>query len=263
MAIRPTLLLLLAGAVAAFSSGAQTIAPAAASASKPLVFEVASIRPSKTQQYNGVDFTPDGARAVGISLQNLIRSAYNERHDELWSGGNSWMASEYYDLSARFDPAQFKDINDAQRRVMLQALLADRFKLVVRRETRILPHFALTIAKGGPKMQETKAENIKADDENKTYCRAGLSNFRQCTMAEFANVVSYFGINSIVDDHTGLKGRYDFTLAWSPQSPAAASPDAPPDIFTAVQDQLGLKLEPIKGPVDTFAIEHVERPTEN
>jgi len=262
MAIRSILLLLLAGTVAASSGGAQTVAPATASAGKPLVFEVASIRPSKTHQYNGVDFTPDGARAIGISAESLIHSAYGEYHYELWSGGASWMASEYYDLSARFDPAQFKNITDAQRRVMLQALLADRFKLVVRRETKIMPHFALTIAKGGPKMQETKAENIKRDDENKLYCRAGLSNFRQCTMAEFANVVSGFGINSIVEDHTGLTARYDFTLDWAPQS-TVASPDAPPDIFTALQEQLGLKLEPIKGPVDTYVIDHVEHPTEN
>jgi uncharacterized protein (TIGR03435 family) len=80
------------------------------------------------------------------------------------------MASAYYDLSARFDPAQFKDITDAQRRVMLQALLADRFKLVVRRETKILPHFALVIAKGGPKMQETKAETSRGT--TRTNCTA-------------------------------------------------------------------------------------------
>jgi uncharacterized protein (TIGR03435 family) len=229
---------------------------------KHMVFEVASIRPNPKEQYFGVVFTPDGAHAVGISLENLIRSAYNQRHDGLWSGGPSWIASEHYDLTAKFDPTQFKDVTSEQGRAMLQALLADRFRLVVRRDTKILPHYALVVAKGGPLMQETMAENIKFDGENKVYCRPGLSVFKQCSMAEFANMVSWFGAGPSVEDRTGLIARYDFTLNWAPQS-AASNPDASPDIFSAVQEQLGLKLEPIKGPVDTYVIDHVERPTEN
>jgi uncharacterized protein (TIGR03435 family) len=148
--------------------------------------------------------------------------------------------------------------------IMVQALLADRFKLAVHRETKVLPHYALVVAKGGPKMQETKAAAITRDADNRLYCRSGLSNFRQCTMAEFANIVSWFGPNATVEDHTGLTARYDFTLSWAPPSAApSTSPDAPPDIFTALTEQLGLKLEPIKGPVDTYVIDHVERPTEN
>lgn len=243
---------------------AQATASEPATPSKPLVFETASIRPTKTHQYSAVSFTPDGAMATGISLQDLIRSAYNERHDFLWSGGPSWIASDYFDLAAKFDPSDFKDLTAEQGRAMLRALLADRFKLVVRRESKIMPHFALTVARGGPKMQETKAENIQRDPDNRLYCRAGLSVFKQCTMAEFAYIVSWFGTNAIVEDHTGLTGLYDFTLRWAPPSTMEpSSPDAPPDVFTALQEQLGLKLEPIKGPIDTYVIDRVERPSEN
>jgi uncharacterized protein (TIGR03435 family) len=245
---------------------APATAPVAAPASKPLAFDVASIRSNPKEQYHGVMFTPDGARAVGISLRNLLYNAYNQQHDFLWSGIPSWADSEHYDLVAKFNPDDFKDLTDEQHRTMLQALLADRFKLVLHHETKILPHYALMVAKGGPKMQETAPENIKLED-NRLFCHAGLSVFKQCTMAEFAYIVSWFGTNASVEDHTGLTARYDFTLNWAPPSATTpnttGSPDASPDIFDALPEQLGLKLEPIKGPVPVLVIDHIERPTEN
>jgi uncharacterized protein (TIGR03435 family) len=245
---------------------AQAPQPAPA-ASKPLVFEAASIRPNTKEQYNGVDLTPDGARAIGISVKNLIRSAYNENHDQLWSGEPAWTASEHYDLMAKFDASELKDVTDDQRREMLQALLADRFKLVVHRETKALPHYALVVAKGGPRMQETKSDAIKLDDEKRLYCRAGLSVFRQCTMAEFARIVSSFGLNAVVEDKTGLTARYDFNLMnWVPMSAsasAAAAADPAPTIFDAVRDQMGLQLQPVNSPLNIIVVDHVERPSEN
>lgn len=157
------------------------------------------------------------------------------------------------------------NVTEAQCRIMLQALLAERFRLVVRRETKVLPHYALVVAPGGSRMQETRTEDIKLDAENKLYCQAGLSNFKQCTMAEFAYVVSWFGPNTIVEDHTGLTALYDFTLRWAPPSPPTAPTAYNPafDIFHALPEQLGLQLEPITDPIDTFIIDHIEKPSEN
>ncbi len=231
---------------------------------KPLVFEVASVGPSKAARSYGVRFTPDGITATGVPLKYIVRSAYNQTRDQFWFGEPAWLDTAIFDIEAKFDYAEFKDPTDDQRRAMLQALLADRFKLAIHHETRDLPLYALVVAKTGPKLREAKPESYMRDDSNHVYCRAGLTNFRQCTMAEFADDAAIVGIDRIVVDKTGLIGRYDFELLYERQTTAAAtSPGAPPDIFTAIQDQLGLKLQPIRGPVDVLVVDHIERPTEN
>jgi uncharacterized protein (TIGR03435 family) len=231
---------------------------------KSLSFEAASVRPSKSIQSYGVRFTPDGISAKGVPLKFIIRSAYSQFRDPLWSGEPPWLASESYDIEAKFNPADFKDLTDDQRHIMLQNLLAERFKLVVHRETREIPEYALVVTKGGAKLRVADAEKYMRDDSNHLYCRAGLTNFRQCTMAEFAADASIVGIDRIVVDKTGLTGRYDFELIYSRQTTqASTAPDAAPDIFTALQEQLGLKLEPIKGPLETIVVDRVERPSEN
>ena len=244
---------------------AQVTAPqSSAVPAKPLVFDVANIRPAKEQRGAGVSFTPDGARAVGSPLKWIIRSAYGENRDQFWSGEPGWTDTAYYDIEAKFDPVAFKDLTDDQRRTMLQALLADRFKLAIHKETRVLPYYNLVVARGGPKLRVADASKYMVDDSNKPYCRAGLTNFRQCSMAEFAKDAGIVGIDRMVDDKTSLTGRYDFELVYTRQSASApSSPDAPPDIFTALQEQIGLKLEPAKGPFEIFVIDHVERPSEN
>jgi uncharacterized protein (TIGR03435 family) len=240
----------------------QTTAPQPATPAKPLVFETASVRPSKSD-YRGVRFTPDGVVATGVPLKFIIRAAYNEWHDQRWFGAPTWLDSTAYDIEAKFDPAGFKDLTDDQRRAMLQALLADRFKLVLHHETREVPEYALLVAKGGPKLRVADASKYLVDDKNQPYCRAGLTNFRQCTMAEFANDAAIVGIDRIVVDQTGLTGRYDFELFYTRQSAAEPAPDASPDIFDALPEQLGLRLVPIKGPVPVLVIDHIERPSEN
>jgi uncharacterized protein (TIGR03435 family) len=268
MPIRRSLLLFAFGTLAIVGplACAQTTLPLTGDLpAKPLIFASASLQPTNTHQYNGVDCTADGANATGISLQNIIRDAYNEHHDQFWSGEPAWIATQHYNLSAKFDPADVNNITEAQCRIMLQTLLAERFRLVVRRETKSMPHYALAVAPGGSRMQETRTEDIRPDAENKLYCQAGLSNFKQCTMAEFAYVVSWFGPNTIVENHTGLTARYDFTLRWVQPGTATApsSSNAAPDIFHALPEQLGLQLEPITGPIDTFIIDHIEGPSEN
>jgi len=264
MPIRRTLLLAAAASLAFTSfTHAQATAPRPAAApAKPLVFETASVRPSKSDNH-GVRFTPDGVIATGVPLKFILWTAYNENHGQRWFGAPAWLDSTAYDIEAKVDPADFTDLTDDQRHAMLQALLADRFKLVIHHETRELPEYALVVNKGGPKLRVADATKYMRDNNGQLYCRAGLTNFRQCTMAEFANDAFIVGIDRIVVDRTGLTGRYDFELIYTRQSFPEPSPDASPDIFTALQEQINLRLEPIKAPVDVLVIDHIEKPSGN
>jgi uncharacterized protein (TIGR03435 family) len=148
--------------------------------------------------------------------------------------------------------------------------------LKVHRETKELPVYALVVAKNGPKL---KATNIQSADPCRIYGTSeGGDRYQGCTVATLASYLP-LALGRVVLDRTGLKGRYDFTLEYADQDSAAVSsvptgggaasdnplPPAPsgPSVFTAVQEQLGLKLEPTKGPVDMIIIDHMERPTEN
>lgn len=174
------------------------------------------------------------------------------------------------------------------RQRMLQALLAERFKLLAHRETKELPVYALVVAKNGPKFEEAKPgdrypDGIKAPDGRPG---AGMmfTNRGQVTGQglPIANLVRQLSLElgRTVVDTTGLTGTYDFTLKWTPDEsqgrmfkraeggqqrtdPAPSSESSGPSIFTALQEQLGLKLEAQKGPVEILVIDYVERPTAN
>jgi uncharacterized protein (TIGR03435 family) len=265
MPVRHTLLLAASLALTNPLAYTQTTAPQPApTPAKPFVFETASIRPDKSTPFYSFRFTPDGFIAQGVSLKVIIRNAYNEWHDQRWSSEPAWLDSTAYDIEAKFDPAGFKDLTDDQHHAMLLALLADRFKLVIHHETRELPEYALLVNKGGPKLRVADATKYMRDDHGQLYCRAGLTNFRQCTMAEFANDARIVGIDRLVVDRTGLTGRYDFELHYLPAGMHVPDgTEAPPSIYDALQEELGLRLEPTKGPVDVLVIDHVEKPSEN
>jgi len=181
--------------------------------------------------------------------------------------------SEKYDIAAKAEHSVSRD----EMLRMIQALLADRFKLVLRRETKDVPVYALTVAPGGPKLRHSTS----ADDERTTPripARAGGAEsngsvfFTNESMADFAWALTRMaGIGDrVVVDNTGLVGNYDFTLTFVRDTtpPAvevkepAVTPDGPP-IFLAVREQLGLKLEAKRAPVEFVVIEHIERPSEN
>jgi len=240
---------------------------------KPPAFDVASIRQNIDPQIHWrMQFTKDGVSAVDVTLQYALEEAYGLYDAQRWSGGPNWLATRRFNIEARFDPAEYPNITLDQRRAMLQQLLADRFKAVVHHEPKVFPVYALVVTKNGPKFSETRKDDLQPQTIYGSSCRIGGKPFhvemKGCTMQDLASVLNgqlQSDLNRSIIDRTGLSGRYDFTLAWSAEDPATAErfhSDAPP-IFSALPQQLGLKLKPAKGQLDTIVIDHIEMPSEN
>jgi uncharacterized protein (TIGR03435 family) len=244
------------------------LTPMAADASP--VFEVAVIKPSKPGpqgrafRVNGRQFT-----TLNTSLSNLITWTYGVQARQI-TGAPPWAETEKYDLLAK--PDGEGQPNDKQWKFMVQKLLADRFKLVFHRDTKELPVFAIVVGKTGPKL--AKSEGDPNGLPGLFFRGLGVLPARNATMADFAGVMQGAVLDRPVVDQTGLSGRYDFTLTWTPDEsqfqglgakvpPPAENAAAPPDLFTAMQEQLGLKLESTKAPAEILVVDHVEKPSEN
>lgn len=229
-------------------------------------FEVASIKPSAPGGRGMQMMMAPGGRftAKNVTIRVLIQQAYNVRDFQI-SGGPSWLTSEHYDLAAKAEGEE--QIKPEQLRLMVRTLLADRCKLVFHRDTKELPIYALVIGKNGPKLQEGQGQGPMLR------MGRGTLTAQKVPMELFANNLA-MQVGRTVIDKTGLKGEYDFKLEWTPdvsQPPApreSGEATAPPDpggpsIFTALQEQLGLKLESQKGPVEILIIDSIEKPSEN
>lgn len=241
-------------------------------------FDVISVKPAKDAMTR-MQFTPDGLRGMGVTVRFLLYEGYGGINNEQVIGEPTWSNTDGFDIEAKVAPADVPTLGKMtfeQRRTMFQSILADRFKLVVHHETRELPVYVLTVAKGGTKLKESAPD----DPASTTPRRRGMMiNNGKLTAndAQLSMLVTVLSrsLGRTIIDKTGLAGNYDFTLEWNPDegsapkpvdgaAPAAtAAPDARPSIFTAVQEQLGLKLESTKAPVDVIVIDHIEKPTEN
>jgi uncharacterized protein (TIGR03435 family) len=239
-------------------------------------FDVASIKQNKGDSgMMRVMTKPDGFSCENSSLKNLISNAYGVRQD-LISGGPGWVESLGFDIDAKVagpDVETLKKLSPKQRNSMLQSLLEERFKLKVHRETKVLPIYDLVVAKGGSKLKEVPAADLVADPKDPDHGRhAGMSmgpgmfKGQALPAQSIANEISYVLEHTVVDK-TGLTGKYDLDLKWKPEGDAPStdevSAESAVSIFTAVQEQLGLKLQPTRGPVETLVIDHVEQPSEN
>ena len=246
--------------------------PAPANAAALPAFEVVSIKPDTSNtgilMFNN---TPDGFNARGFTVQMLIRAAYGY-DDNLISGAPNWLNSEHYTLEAKVagsDVPALARMDPAQRNLMLQPLLADRFQFKFHRETKQLPVFALVIAKNGLKLKQSPPANPGSNGPQMKMSARGQLTGQRFPISLLAQWLS-LQVSRKVLDNTGLTGTYDFTLEWTPDSPASMSagaetpaPDSGPSIFTAIQEQLGLKVESARGPVPVLVIDHLEEPTEN
>ncbi len=282
---RPIILLALASIALAtpiLRARAQTPATASpAVAANVPAFDVISVKPNNSAAHAMMlNYTPDGLHAVNIPVQFLLHEAFGLNDDQIF-GAPGWVQSIHYDVDAKVngaDVAALHNITHDQRRAMLLQVLTERFKLAYHREPRILPVYALVVAKGGSKLEEFKAGNDAAG-EPKHPGRMQMQNSALTAegvpMAPLASLLSS-RLGRPVEDKTGLSGIYNFKLQWAderhegpPRGPdAVPSTDAPPEpsgpsIFTALEEQLGLKLESAKGPVQVLLIDHIELPTQN
>ena len=235
-------------------------------------FEVASIKPAPPQAPGRVStrMSADAGRLTytNVSLSDLIEKAYRVQHNQI--SGPAWLDAERFDIAAKIPAGIAMD----QIPQMFQALLADRFKLKLHREKKELPIYALVAGKNGPKPR--KAESSDGLSIGYNPGRAHISG--NVSMAWFADYLS-LRLGRPVLDQTKMDGAYAIALDWVPDSteepgsmptsqPGAPDGGAPgaagPSLFTALQEQLGLKLAPTKGPVETLVIDHAARvPTEN
>lgn len=240
------------------------------------VFEVATIKPANPE-------TPGKSMLVGrgggnlftttnSTVAELVSFAYG-MHAKQITGGPGWITSEAFDITAKPDQGGSPSI--AQLRGMVQKLLTERFQLTFHREKKELSAYVLTVGKGGVKMAKVEGNlgNLPG------FGGRGPGNIavRNSNMAEFAEFLQSRILERPVVDETALTDRYNFTLQWTPDTaptgpggaptapppPTTAMGEAPPDLFTAMLQQLGLKIESGKAPVEVLVIDKITKPSEN
>jgi len=238
-------------------------------------FETASVKRTDRCEFN-TSIDPGSIALKGVPLKPVLVEAFKVRTDQI--EGPPWLDSDCFEIFAKMPEGSTRD----QLPAMLQSLLAERFKLAVHKEDRPTRGYALVVDKGGPKCKETGKDGVL----NFPGMRAGTMAIRRgvktggfkgsMTMAGLARYLSGVGYGPVADE-TGLTGKYDIDLAWArdpafepvPEyARADAAPDEPPapaaDLFSAVRESLGLKLEARKNPVEFIVIDRIERvPTEN
>jgi uncharacterized protein (TIGR03435 family) len=254
--------------------------PAFAQTPAPAVFEVATIKPNTSGSGGShTSFRNGTFLAVNVQLKNLMQyQAFGIPQPRIL-GGPKWLDSQRFDIEAKMDPATVAQLHALpieqriqQMQLMFQQLLADRFQLKTHWETRELPVYALIVAnpKNGPTLPKAK------DPTSGLGTSAGTGQLQavSANLADIAQVITQEAsaeLGRVVIDRTGIDGKYDIRLKWTPDNPEVnaapgsnvAPPPSGPSIFTAIQEQLGLKLEPSKGPVRVLVIDSVQMPSEN
>lgn len=233
-------------------------------------FDVATIKPSDTSALHGTLFRNNGRHVIAynISVGELIAYAYGLHAKQVVEGPSSLLGT-HFDIDGVPDIEGHPNLN--QSRLMFQKLLVSRFQLAFRYQSRELPAYAIQIAKGGPKLALTMRK--PGDTTGFSYNCQVVLTVRNASIADVAKGMQEAFMDKPVVDQTGLHDRYDFDLKWTPDEtqsycpvdPAHSrdDPKAPPGLYTAIQEQIGLKLVPTKAPVQVMVIDHVEAPSEN
>jgi uncharacterized protein (TIGR03435 family) len=254
-------------------------------------FEVVSIHLDDPDTHRmRIGMGPDGRFiAAGVTMKRLVCMAYGLQDFQL-EGAPGWFTSERFVIQAKSESnveEQFPKLNDEQRMLlgkqMVQAMLSERFKLSMRQESKEVPILGMVIAKNGPKLHEATPGDTYPNGlkDSNGVGHAGMMTFNGTHLtaqgAKLDNLASFLSgqLNEIVQNKTGLDGKYDFTLEWSPETERPNGPqqggeasnsvamDSGPSLFTAINEQLGLKLEPQKSFVPVYVVVTAEKPTEN
>ena len=245
-------------------------------------------------------FTPDGTSIQGVPARMLLRFAFGVEFDRM-IGVPAWTTSNRFDIEAKVAPEdapKLEKLTADQRRSMLLPLLAERFNLKYHHETRELPMYALVVAKGGPKLAESKELEPGPSESGAAGTQKGPLNLRGRTSMMPGRIEShgstmdmlahslYSPLGRTIVDKTGLTGNYDYTLQWTvddgslppgglsgaagvgglggaPTRDTSTEDAGSPSLFTAIEEQLGLKIESSKGPVDVIVIDHLDLPSAN
>ena len=243
-------------------------------ASRPTfdAFEVATVKPVEPDAKSGRFIKMEGTNRFvekAYTLKLLIAAAY-DLNPRTVSGGPSWVSSDHYDILA-VTPGEVRPNHDEQMS-MLRSLLAERFKLAFHREQKVFSIYELEVAKNGPKLKGSAArpDEPAIVGPGVVYPERVVLPGRNATMGDFVSLLQRAILDRPVVDKTGLSGRYDFDLEWEPDetqfgggvAPASAAATSPP-LFEAIQQELGLRLEATKGPVDALVVDTAERPAAN
>jgi uncharacterized protein (TIGR03435 family) len=229
-------------------------------AQAPVVFEVATIKPTDPA-FGGIVMRLGGGRfsVTGFTLRDLIAFAYAVDVSQIAAGPN-WAASERYDIFGK--PEKEGPLTRDVARVMLRALLTDRFQLKFHRETKEMPVYVLTVGKNGSKMKP----RIDGDggESTRLVFQGAKATGRNVSAKVLAEELQAMLFDRPVVDQTGLAGSFDFNLSWRPEAGASVTGDPnDPDIFTAIQEQLGLRLQLQKALAEMIVVDGAEKASEN
>ncbi|HEY5380699.1 MAG TPA: TIGR03435 family protein [Acidobacteriaceae bacterium] len=239
-------------------------------ADKPVTFDVTSIKPSRLGNGDALwRTTPDGFSTSGTTVQALILGAYDLKRPEQIVGLPAWASTEKFDIEAKVDAdttVSLQRMSSEERRkqqeLRMQSMLADRFGLKIHHESKLLSVYDLIVAKGGIKMKASPADAHAS-------LQMGRGQFfgRGVPIDSLVFTLSN-EVGRDVVDKTNLTGKYQIDLKWVPdelqeQPQPKAGSDLGLSIFTALKEQLGLKLEPAKGPVGVVVVDRIERPADD
>jgi uncharacterized protein (TIGR03435 family) len=252
----------------------------------PPSFEVATVKSmdGKNPHPPSVMISGDRFQATGMTLKELVKISYDLNYgaDRQISGGPAWIESARFDIEAKEDASlstELQKLSAEQRgdrlRQMLRELLAERFKLQLHHESVELPIYELLMAKSGSKLMPSVPQPPSSNEDHpakpRSWIRFAGKGLLEGSDADPPMLVTVLSMQPeiggrLVVDKTGLTGKYDFTLRWTPDMGQGADQpgaDAGPSLFTALQEELGLRLQPTKAPVDMLVIDHVELPSAN
>ncbi len=240
--------------------------PAQQAPAAPPTFPVATIKPSAPDAVALTQIRGNRFATEGTTFVDVFKYAYSVQPDQV-VGGPEWLRTQKFDILA--DPETEKRPSSDQMKALVQQLLVERFHIVMHKEQKMLPVYVLVKTAETPKL--TKSTSDPTGIPVVGYNPRGELSVGNATMANFATFLQRFVLDRPAVDQTGIPGHFDLTLRWTPDNfHAGGKPDDPqedasaqPTLFTAIKEQLGLKLQPTKAPVDVFVIDRAERPVEN
>jgi uncharacterized protein (TIGR03435 family) len=224
----------------------------------PVTLRVATVKPSTADGQPLLQIRGRRFVTVGTTVVDLMKYAYNVHADQIVDGPG-WLGKDRFDVVA--DPDSETRPSSDNMKLLIQELLAERFHLVANREMRELSVYALTTIASPPKLTPTTSD--PNGPPVGAYGPPGTLGVGNASMANFATFLQRYVTDRPVVDQTGIAGRYEFSLKFTPDDGASSEPNPPPGLFTAIQEQLGLKLKPVRAKAEVLVVTHVEQPSDN